>query len=521
MNTLLDYTTLTNRQLVDLHLDGDREAFRQIVERHQAMVCALGLSACGDVGRSEDIAQEVFVTAWKQLPELREPEKLRGWLAGIARNLVNNSFRRAARTPTARAEPLAVETPADEAGPREHAISADESALMWSALESIPETYREPMVLFYREQRSVTAVAEALEISEEAVRQRLTRGRALLSERMAKLVEETLERSAPTPAFASMVILALPVGPLAVEAALGAGGGAAKTLATAGTIGSVAAKGGLAVKLLAAFAAAPALIQGLTEYLRFRAHIEATTTQARRDIVIRLHLLPLLLNAVLLGGLAFALWAPFPSDWKPLVLIAFAVALIVFSHFDHRRRKVAAGDLAGPAGPAFDYRSAGGFLGLPWIHVRAGGGWRGRRAAGWIAISDGTAIGGLFASAPLAIAPVSVGGVALGVLSLGGLALGLAALGVCAAGGWAVGGMAVAAHAAQGGLALAPDFAMGSGAVAAHANDAAAAAFFQSHLFFRLSDIAWQVAVWAAFFGWLPPLLLIGWHLWARPAQTK
>ena len=66
------------------------------------MVCALGLRSCGDVARSEDLAQEVFVVAWKQLPELREPEKLRGWLGGIARNLRHNALRHQQRAPLPR-----------------------------------------------------------------------------------------------------------------------------------------------------------------------------------------------------------------------------------------------------------------------------------------------------------------------------------------------------------------------------------------------------------------------------------
>ncbi len=156
MNISLDYPSLSDRRLVELHLSGDRSAFRQIVERYQAMVCALGLSACGDIGRSEDLAQEVFVAAWKQLPALREPEKLRGWLAGIARNLGHNSFRRQQRTPTAQAEPLSVETPSEADSPQQKAISAEEAGLMWNALEGIPENYREPMVLYYREHQSVS-----------------------------------------------------------------------------------------------------------------------------------------------------------------------------------------------------------------------------------------------------------------------------------------------------------------------------------------------------------------------------
>jgi hypothetical protein len=124
------------------------------------------------------------------------------------------------------------------------------------------------------------------------------------------------------------------------------------------------------------------------------------------------------------------------------------------------------------------------------------------------------AIGGIFASAPVAVAPVSVGGVVVGLLALGGLALGVGALGVVAGGGWATGGLAFASHAAQGSLAFAREYAAGGWALARHANDAVAGEYMRQHLFFYFTDVAWRVAVWAAFFGWLLPLLLIGCHLW-------
>jgi len=512
MNTILENSETDDRRLIELHLAGDPTAFRRIVERYQGMVCALAYSACGDLARSEDVAQEVFISAWRQLPQLREREKLRGWLGGIVRNLAHNALRRAPRIPAARAEELSAESPAEAADPRTEAIGADEAALMWGALAGLPGNYREPMVLFYREHRSMAAVAEALEISEETARQRLARGRAMLSERMAKLVEDALGRSAPTPAFAGVVLLALPkaLAPLVAEATLGGGGGAKAAPAIGGV--AAAAKGGLALKLLAAFAALPTLMNGLTEYLRFRAHL-ASPAARDRDEIVRLHLLPQLLNATLLGGMALVLWVPVPGNWKALALVPFALGVVVAARYDQRRRRIAAADLARTPAPAFEYRSAGGFLGLPWVHVRAGGAWRGRKAAGWVAISDGVAIGGLFASAPLAVAPVGVGGIAVGLLTLGGLALGLAALGVFAGGAWAVGGMALGTQAAQGGLAFAGEFAAGVHAAAAHANDAVAREFFQKHVFFQLSRWAWRVAVWAAFFGWLPPLVLMSWQL--------
>jgi len=76
--------------LVAASLSGNRDAFGQIVARYQSLVCSLAYSATGSLSQSEDLAQDTFVTAWKRLRDLREPEKLRAWLCGIARNLINN-----------------------------------------------------------------------------------------------------------------------------------------------------------------------------------------------------------------------------------------------------------------------------------------------------------------------------------------------------------------------------------------------------------------------------------------------
>ena len=58
-------------ELVDQARRGDRDAFGRIVARYQALVCALAYNATGSIAQSEDLAQESFVVAWKQLPALR------------------------------------------------------------------------------------------------------------------------------------------------------------------------------------------------------------------------------------------------------------------------------------------------------------------------------------------------------------------------------------------------------------------------------------------------------------------
>ncbi|MCC6231154.1 MAG: sigma-70 family RNA polymerase sigma factor [Verrucomicrobiales bacterium] len=231
-----------DEQLVRASLQGDRDAFATIVARYQTLVSSLAYSATGDLGRSEDLAQETFVAAWNQLDRLREPAHLRAWLCGIARHLIYQSHRSQGRDPSVNAAPLegTSEAPSPDPLPSERAIRNEEAALLWDALERIPEDYRVPLVLFYREHRSVEAVATALGLSEVVVRQRLSRGRKHLESEVLALVESALTRSTPGPRFTIAVLAALPgagtSGALSVSSATWATGkGAAATQGT-GTV---------------------------------------------------------------------------------------------------------------------------------------------------------------------------------------------------------------------------------------------------------------------------------------------
>jgi RNA polymerase sigma factor (sigma-70 family) len=250
---------ITDAELVGETLSGNRDAFSQIVVRYQSLVCALAYSATGNLGQSEDLAQETFITAWKHLSHLRERDKLRSWLGGIARNHINNFLRREGREPIHQAEPLetAPETQSPESLPVEYIISREEQAILWHTLERIPQIYREPLVLFYRENQSVERVAQALEISEDAVHQRLARGRKMLQEQVLAFVEGALGRTNPGKNFTLSVLAALPLAAASakaatVGAALAKGGVAAKGVMTAGTLGGfLAMLGGAYITFMA------------------------------------------------------------------------------------------------------------------------------------------------------------------------------------------------------------------------------------------------------------------------------
>ncbi len=191
-------TPLTDAELVHAAARADKQAFVEIVARNQAMVCAVALGIVGNIAASEDVAQEAFLTAWRKIHELRDAEKLKGWLRQIARHAALGYLRRQRGHEALDDAPeMADVSPA----PDEQAASREEAVLLRDALSQLPEMYREPLVLFYREHQSTKAVADALELSEDAVRQRLARGREMLRERLAEVVERVLRNTRPTPLF--------------------------------------------------------------------------------------------------------------------------------------------------------------------------------------------------------------------------------------------------------------------------------------------------------------------------------
>ncbi len=230
--------------LLKASMQGDAVAFESIVKNYQSFICAITYSATGDVSKSEELAQETFLSAWRDLAQLKDLNKFRGWLSGIARNIIRNSFRSQKRDIISKAASIdqVEEAGVMESDPAEIAITAEQQAVVKRALEQIPTGYREPLVLFYRQEQSVKQVAKQLELSEEAVRQRLSRGRKLLKEQVAAIVETTIRRTSPSMVFTAAVVAALPaLAPQAASAAIGAvavkGSLAAKSAPIIGTMG--------------------------------------------------------------------------------------------------------------------------------------------------------------------------------------------------------------------------------------------------------------------------------------------
>src|SRR5437868_10180368 len=82
----------TERDVVSA-ASGDRDAFVRLVEAYADVVSSIALAIVRDLHASQDVAQEVFLVAWRDVRKLRNPSSFLPWLRQITRNRANQWLR--------------------------------------------------------------------------------------------------------------------------------------------------------------------------------------------------------------------------------------------------------------------------------------------------------------------------------------------------------------------------------------------------------------------------------------------
>lgn len=333
---------LSDDRLVEASLRGSRDAFEVVVERHQNLVCSIAYAITGDLALSEDIAQETFLTAWRHLADLKEPQKLRQWLCGIARNLAMRLAHRRRREVSNGIDPWR-EMFGDEHGaadpgavdPLERMISAEEANVLWRALADLPPAYREPLVLYYRENLSLEKMSEALGLSQDLAKLRLSRGRRMLKDQLATHVEEALISTRPSRAFTAAVAAALPA--LIPQAMASA---ATTAVAKCSTAGKALAAAGLAGLMFGPILGLLGIFIG--------SHAGRVEWESRKQRADRLRLAwicfwSLMITVVITAvGIVAVMHRAADTPWDPLGIIAaaagaFSLTLVAILAWGNRR----------------------------------------------------------------------------------------------------------------------------------------------------------------------------------------
>lgn len=212
-------STATPRSLQDLRAEsdeclflaaqaGDQLAFRVLVERHVGLVRRLALNVLRDEQEAEDVAQEAFVSAWRNRASWRPEARFTTWLYRIAMNKAIDCYRCRRPTPQPQEE-LArlIDREARTAEPPQQQDGLEQQELsgtLRAALQRLPATQRRAIELFYYEDMEVARIAEVMLTSEQSVRSLLKRGRQALKLRLRndKSLAGHGSRHVPTPSRA-------------------------------------------------------------------------------------------------------------------------------------------------------------------------------------------------------------------------------------------------------------------------------------------------------------------------------
>jgi RNA polymerase sigma-70 factor, ECF subfamily len=154
--------------LVRAAVAGDRSAFGELYVRYARMVHGILLARVPPKD-AEDLVQDVFVSAMRQLRGLRTGAAFRGWLCAIARNRTMDYFRRMRDS-----EPIE-----EMAAPRG---ATNDAFLVLDAIRGLPEAYRETLILRLVEGMTGPEIADRTGLTADSVRVNLCRGMKMLRE---------------------------------------------------------------------------------------------------------------------------------------------------------------------------------------------------------------------------------------------------------------------------------------------------------------------------------------------------
>jgi RNA polymerase sigma-70 factor (ECF subfamily) len=172
---------IDDARLVEAARGGDRSAFGQLYDRYARMVHGI-LLARVPLHEVDDLVQDVFLLALPRLHTLRDLSRFGPWLAAISRNRANDYYRQSVNHVE-----LTEELSADEAGKQGPGdLSHAEVARILAMVRSLPEAYREPLLLRLVEGMTGPEISERTGMTPGSVRVNLHRGMQQLREKLAE-----------------------------------------------------------------------------------------------------------------------------------------------------------------------------------------------------------------------------------------------------------------------------------------------------------------------------------------------
>ena len=175
-----------DEQLISKTLAGDRDAFGLLVHKYQEMVFAYAFQKVRNEADAQDVTQEVFLRAFRNLYALRHPHRFRSWLYTIMSNECNRWMERAAKT---RQREMMVADAGDNDlhVQASHTVPAEDWRVdLEQAISALPDDNRVAVSMFYMGDCSMKEISEFLGVSVNTVRGKLHRARQQLGDALSE-----------------------------------------------------------------------------------------------------------------------------------------------------------------------------------------------------------------------------------------------------------------------------------------------------------------------------------------------
>jgi len=180
--------TRADEALVSAARGGDRSAFGLLYDRYARMVH--GILLCRVPPREvDDLVQEVFLLALRKLDSLRDISRFGAWLSTITRNRANDYYRNASRVE----QPMEPEEEEQVQSRSNDHVVEQEAAMTLTVLRTLPETYRESLMLRLVEGMTGPEIAARMGLTHGSVRVNLHRGMQMLREKLAEKAQGAKE----------------------------------------------------------------------------------------------------------------------------------------------------------------------------------------------------------------------------------------------------------------------------------------------------------------------------------------
>ncbi|XOV89672.1 MAG: RNA polymerase sigma factor [Pseudomonadota bacterium] len=170
------YAQAPEALVVSLAVGGDRLAFTEIVQRYQPWVRNFMRRLCSDQNQADDLAQDVFLKAWRTIRQLKDPESFGGWLRTLAtREWIDDRRKRGATWD------LTYDDDFQETQQQIGMTAIDLDA----ALATLPEPVRLCIVLSYHDGLSHREIADVTQLADGTVKSHIRRGGKRLQKLLA------------------------------------------------------------------------------------------------------------------------------------------------------------------------------------------------------------------------------------------------------------------------------------------------------------------------------------------------